>query len=105
MTLFIVWATALVTAVTAYAMLQDVVAAPLRNTPAAWAKHIGKLFGLVMIAAASGLTLVRPDVSALTAWDVVMRIALACFMVGQTPAPWFYYVTHGKHPQDRRRPA
>lgn len=102
------WIAALVASLTSLAMLSD--SPPLqaiwrRATAIERIRYVARGGTLVLIAASSSVCVLMPLAGGgdSTAYDAMLRCALAAFMAMQAPCPWFRWVLFGER-RGRRRP-
>lgn len=89
---FLGWLSAVATLLTVLPMCQDATRVPARHGLSTMVRHYLRLLILVVIAACSGLMIFYPSLRTASAYEVVLRCALACYLAQQTPYPWWHYV-------------
>ena len=86
------WLSAFATLLTGVALLQDMLRVPPRKTPLALYTHYSRAFLLVGVSSLSGLLVIDPYVMSASAYEVALRVFLACSLMRATPHPWLEYV-------------
>jgi len=86
------WLSAAVTLLTVLPMLQDALGVPSRRDPSTLVRHYLRLAVLVAVAAFSGVLIFYPGLLTASIYEIALRASLACYLVQQTPHPWWRYV-------------
>lgn len=90
--LIVGWLSAAATLLTVLPMLQDALSVPARRDFTTLLRHYLRLLVLVAVAACSGVLIFYPSLSTASLYEIALRASLACYLVQQTPYPWWRYV-------------